>query len=59
MNLSQTDDSYLRYARSLANAGIINAQSDEVEYRLDDSITRAEMAKIAITLASKTPTECV
>ena len=50
---------FLPYAEALADNGIINTQSTEAGYRLSDSITRAEMAKIAVNLAGVEPTGCL
>lgn len=50
---------FLPYAELLASNGIINTQVAESGYRLADSITRAEMAKIAVNLAGVVPTGCL
>ncbi len=39
------------YAESLAMSGIISVQPTEAGYRLSDTITRAEITKIAMGLA--------
>jgi hypothetical protein len=54
--VASADNSLLPYADALANAGIITTQSDSSAYRLDDSITRAEMAKIAVNIKKVTVT---
>lgn len=41
---------FLSYADSLAKTGIIAYQSNPVDYRLNDTITRAEAVKIAVRL---------
>lgn len=51
---SADSNSLLPYADALANAGIISTQSDSTAYRLNDSITRAEMAKIAVNIKKVT-----
>lgn len=45
-------------AEALAEAGVINTQSNEAGYRLGDNITRGEMAKIAVKLADESAVEC-
>ena len=37
-------------AEFLANRGVINKQSDVKNYRLNDTISRAELIKIALTI---------
>lgn len=46
------------YARDLAETGIIDEKENESEYRLDASVTRAEIAKIAVKLAGKETVRC-
>lgn len=46
------------YAQDLAKAGIIDEKGGESEYRPDDFVTRAEIAKIAVKLAGKEMTNC-
>jgi hypothetical protein len=41
---------FVPYADALANAGAINKVATTDEYRLGDSLTRAEMAKVAVNL---------
>ncbi|HRI35714.1 MAG TPA: S-layer homology domain-containing protein [bacterium] len=41
---------FVPYADALANAGVVNKVASTDEYRLGDSLTRAEMAKVAINL---------
>lgn len=43
------------YAVSLANLGIIQWRNTESEYRLNEPTSRAEMAKIALTIMGKAP----
>lgn len=50
---------FLPYAETLATNGVINVQPNEAGYRLADSITRGEMAKIAVNLAGVIPTGCL
>lgn len=45
------------YADALATAGIIGTQTTEAGYRLGDTITRAEMAKIAVGIKGAAVTE--
>lgn len=52
-----TTSEFLQYADALATAGIIN-KNTEVGYRLGDSLTRAEMAKIAANINGATPDVC-
>lgn len=44
---TQTDVSNAKY---LADNNIITAQSDETKYRLDDTISRAEVVAIALKI---------
>lgn len=49
---------FLSYAQDLAKAGIIVEKGEEVEYRLGDSVTRAEMVKIAVGLMGEKSSNC-
>lgn len=49
---------FLPYAEALVNKKVINAQSTEAGYRLNDQITRAELAKVAANLGGYTPVTC-
>lgn len=49
---------FAMYAGELADANVISTQASEAGYRLGDSITRAELAKIAVNLAGEMPTTC-
>lgn len=49
---------FLPYAEALADNGVITAQSTEAGYRLGDTVTRAELAKVTANLGGITPTEC-
>ena len=46
------------YADALANAGVISSQTSVDGYRLGDSITRAEMAKIAVNIKQAQVGQC-
>lgn len=46
------------YADNLADNGVIGVQSNESGYRLGDTITRAELAKITANIGGYTPTDC-
>lgn len=48
---------FLPYAETLADNSVISAQSNEAGYRLGDSITRAELAKITANIGGYTPVE--
>lgn len=50
---------FLPYAELLADNDVIGTQSTEAGYRLGDTVTRAELAKVAANLGGYTPTECV
>lgn len=50
---------FLTYAELLADNGVIGSQSTEAGYRLGDTVTRAELAKVAANLGGYTPTDCV
>jgi hypothetical protein len=49
---------FLSYAELLAGESIIGTQSTEAGYRLGDTVTRAELAKVAANLGAYTPTAC-
>lgn len=49
---------FLPYAELLVDNSVINAQSTEAGYRLGDTVTRAELAKVAANLGGYTPTSC-
>lgn len=49
---------FLPYAETLANNDVISAQSTEAGYRLGDTVTRAELAKVTANLGGLTPTDC-
>ena len=49
---------FLPYAQALADNGVIATQSTEAGYRLGNSVTRAELAKVVANLGGYTPTEC-
>lgn len=50
---------FLPYAELLADNDVIGTQSTEAGYRLGDTVTRAELAKVAANLGGYTPTDCV
>lgn len=50
---------FLPYAEALAGNGVIGTQSTEAGYRLNDTITRAELAKVVANLGQLAPTSCV
>lgn len=50
---------FLPYAELLADNDVIGTQSTEAGYRLGDTVTRAELAKVAANLGGYTPTSCV
>lgn len=50
---------FLAYAELLADNDVIGTQSTEAGYRLGDTVTRAELAKVAANLGGYTPTDCV
>ena len=50
---------FLPYAETLADNDVISAQSTEAGYRLGDTVTRAELAKVTANLGGYTPTDCV
>jgi len=49
---------FLPYASVLADNAVIGTQSSEAAYRLGDTITRAELAKVTANLGGYTATEC-
>ncbi len=49
---------FLPYAETLADNDVISAQSTEAGYRLGDTVTRAELAKVTANLGGYTPTDC-
>lgn len=49
---------FLPYAEALADNDVISAQSTEAGYRLGDTVTRAELAKVTANLGGYTPTDC-
>jgi hypothetical protein len=49
---------FVPYAETLADNGVITAQSSESGYRLGDNVTRAEMAKVVANLAAIDPLTC-
>ena len=49
---------FLPYAEVLADNAVISTQLSEVSYRLGDTITRAELAKVTANLGGYTATEC-
>lgn len=50
LSVNAQSNEFVPYADALANAGAINKVAATAEYRLSDSLTRAEMAKVAINL---------
>lgn len=50
---------FLPYAELLADNDVIGTQSTEAGYRLGDTVTRAELAKVAANLGGYTPTDCM
>lgn len=50
---------FLPYAELLADNDYISTQSTEAGYRLGDTVTRAELAKVAANLGGYAPTDCV
>ncbi len=49
---------FLPYAEVLADNDVIGAQNTEAGYRLGDTVTRAELAKVTANLGGYTPTSC-
>ncbi|GAB0175262.1 MAG: hypothetical protein HHAS10_11410 [Candidatus Altimarinota bacterium] len=49
---------FLPYAETLADNGVITAQSSEAGYRLGDNVTRAEIAKVVANLGGIDPVAC-
>lgn len=49
---------FLPYAETLADNGVITAQSSEAGYRLGDNVTRAEIAKVVANLGGIDPLAC-
>ena len=49
---------FLPYAELLADNDVIGTQSTEAGYRLGDTVTRAELAKVAANLGGYAPTDC-
>jgi hypothetical protein len=49
---------FLPYAELLAGESVIGTQSTEAGYRLGDTVTRAELAKVAANLGGYAPTAC-
>jgi hypothetical protein len=49
---------FASYAQVLADNDVISTQSTEAGYRLGDTVTRAELAKITANLGGYTATEC-
>lgn len=49
---------FLPYAEALAAKKVINSQNAESGYRLNDQITRAELAKVAANLGGYTAVKC-
>ena len=49
---------FLPYAELLADNDVIGTQSTEAGYRLGDTVTRAELAKVAANLGGYAPTAC-
>lgn len=49
---------FLPYAEALATNKVIGTQSTEAGYRLNDQITRAELAKVAANLGQYTAVSC-
>jgi hypothetical protein len=58
MNSLSAGSEFLSAATTLSDASIISSQ-DESGYRLGDTITRAELAKVAANLGKYTPTSCM
>ena len=50
---------FLPYAELLADNDVIGTQSTEAGYRLGDTVTRAELAKVAANLGGYAPTDCM
>lgn len=57
MNSLSAGSEFLSAATTLSDASIISPQ-DESGYRLGDTITRAELAKVAANLGKYIPTSC-
>ena len=57
-SITSAASEFLPYAETLANHGVINAQSTEAGYRLGDNITRAELAKVAANLGQYPSVAC-
>lgn len=49
---------FLPYAETLASNDVISAQSTEAGYRLGDTVTRAELAKVTANLGGYMATDC-
>lgn len=49
---------FLPYAELLADNSVIGVQSNESGYRLGDTVTRAELAKITANIGGYTSTDC-
>ncbi len=49
---------FLPYAELLADNAVIGTQTKESGYRLGDTVTRAELAKVTANLGGYTPTSC-
>ena len=58
ISLVSAASEFAPYAAALADNGVINAQSTESGYRLGNTITRAELAKVVANLGGYTATEC-
>lgn len=56
--LTSASSEFLPYARALVDAKVINAQTSEAGFRLNDNITRAELAKVAANLGGFTSVAC-
>ena len=55
---ASSTNEFASFADALANAGVISNQSSVDGYRLGDSITRAEMAKIAVNIKGTQVSTC-
>ncbi len=58
VSLVSAASEFLPYAEALVNKKVINAQTTEAGYRLNDQITRAELAKVAANLGGYTAVSC-
>jgi hypothetical protein len=58
VSLVSAASEFFPYAETLANNDVISTQSTEAGYRLGDTITRAELAKVTANLGGFVPTDC-